>query len=65
MSERHITIVIKGPDGSGRTQIGEKIKHFLLNEGFARVEYHDNGFDLYNGAASPKAELPILITESR
>lgn len=65
MSDRHITIVVRGPDGSGRTQIGEKIKRMLINEGFTQVDYLDNGtIDLFEGG-DPKAVLPIHITESR
>lgn len=61
--QKHLTIVIKGPVGSARTQVGEIIKHHLLAQGFSDVSYIDTGCDIYEGDGSVK-DMPIQITET-
>ena len=66
MSDKGITIVVKGTDGTGRTLIVETIKRALQAEGFSDLTVLGTEVDLYQGSGSIKdqnvqiAELKLL-----
>lgn len=65
MADHGITIVVKGDNGTGRTQMVEVLKQALLDKGFTQVAVVDSGnkpADLYAGTESIRNQ-PILITE--
>lgn len=61
-----ITIVVKGLDGTGRTQLVEILKHALVAKGFTDVTAlgNDGKLDLFEGTTSVR-DQPILIVESK
>lgn len=54
MAQKSITIVIKGQEGSGRTQIAEMLKQFMVEKGFENLHVQTHGgVDLF--VATPEA----------
>lgn len=62
ISEKQITIVVKGADGSGRSQIGELIALTLAEAGYGAVIRSTDGVDVYEDIDDRK-EQPIHIIE--
>jgi len=61
--DKQITIVVKGADGVGRTQVVEQIKHALTGAGFKDVAVMDPGaVDMYAGDSTIR-DVPIQIIE--
>lgn len=63
MSDNPITIVVRGGEGSGRSQIAAQIHQFLITSGYTDVAIKDGGAVVtYRGPGSIR-EVPILIVE--
>lgn len=65
MSDQILTIVVRGGEGSGRSQLAKQLEEFLIERGYTDVHLQPNDeVVLYRGDASIKA-VPILITEAK
>lgn len=65
MPSSGITIVVKGPDSSGRTMVVRAIMDSLGSAGFSDVKFLEGTDfvpDFYSGPGSIK-DIPILINE--
>lgn len=64
MADQTLTIVVRGGEGSGRSQLAKQLEQFLIEKGYCEV-HHQAPTDLvlYQGSTTIR-DVPILIMEA-